>query len=100
MPAKRNCRTYRNTASAQKPPVFQGNLLTEEPIRRYPHPIPQAVHAAETAPVVLTGDASAALAPTMTQVLEQLELQSQLLVDLLAAINALTAATLAQANKV
>lgn len=100
MPAKRNCRTYRNTAPAQESPVLRVKLPAEEPIRRYPHPIPQAAPgAAETAPV-LTGDASATLTPALTQALEQLNLQSQLLVDLLAAVNALTAATLAQANKV
>ena len=97
MPAKRNCRTYRNAAPAQEVPVLRVKLPAEEPIRRYPHPIPQSVSpsAAETVPI-LTGDTSAA----MTQILEQLNLQSQLLVDLLSAINALTTATLAQANKV
>lgn len=93
MPAKRTCRTYRNSGPVRSAvPV----VPVEEPIHRYPHPIPQAVpEAAETTPI-LTGDAFA----TLTQVLEQLNLQSQLLVDLLASINALTAATLAQANKV
>lgn len=98
MPAKRNCRTYRNTVSSRSAePVLRAELFTEEPIHHYPHPIPQAVPALpslEAAPI-LTGEASAVL----TQTLEQLNLQSQLLVDLLSAVNALTAAVLAQAGK-
>ena len=104
--AKQYSRTYRSAAQAHaKVTAARQELLTqtasvpeEEPMHRYPHLIPQAssTPVTETAPACSwEGDASAA----MTQVLEQLSCQSQLLVDLLGAVNSLTAALLAQNAK-
>lgn len=68
----------------------------EEPMHRYSHPIPRAVLQVPSVPAAgATGGDSA----TATQVLEQLSCQSQLLVDLLGAVNSLTAALLAQNGK-
>lgn len=89
MMAKQNSRTYRSTAAAAHAKVLaaQETLeLQEEPMRRYPHPIPTA-----TAAAVRREDAQ-----TATPMLEQLQYQSQLLVDLLGAVNSLTAAVLCQ----
>lgn len=96
--ARRVNRTYRPAAvAAAHARVLSARreLLSaeEEPMHRYPHPIPpaapQAVAAA--APACAPGDPAA-----MTQALEQLACQSQLLVDLLGAVNSLTAAVLCQ----
>lgn len=62
----------------------------EEPMRRYPHPIPMCAATAQS-----QEDCS----PYMNRVLEQLSCQSQLLVDLLGAVNSLTAALLARGDK-
>jgi hypothetical protein len=63
----------------------------EEPIHHYPHPIPTSSLPAAN----LEGESSL----STTQALEQLAYQSQLLVDLLGAVNSLTAAILAQGRK-
>lgn len=81
--------TYRQAAQTAQSRVLaaQRELLAEEvPMRRYPHPIP-------TAPAVTV---TAEDSPAQTQILEQLACQSQLLVDLLGAVNSLTAALLAR----
>lgn len=106
MMAKRYSRTYRSAAQAHaKVTAARQELLAaasapaEEPMHRYSHPIPQAssvsIPAEAASPRARGEDTSAA----MTQVLEQLSCQSQLLVDLLGAVNSLTAALLAQNGK-
>lgn len=83
--------TYRQAAQTAQSRVLaaQRELLAEEvPMRRYPHPIPTA----PAATVTVTAEDS----PAQTQILEQLACQSQLLVDLLGAVNSLTAALLAR----
>lgn len=95
MPANRNRNTYRAQARtaapcAQSIPVEE--LVAElEPMRRYPHPIP------------MCRDSSPAPAeecsPCMNRVLEQLSCQNQLLMDLLGAVNSLTAALLSGRGK-
>ena len=55
----------------------------EEPMKRHPHPIPCAADCP-----------SAADAGAMDRVLEELACQNQLLLDLLSAVNGLTAAVL------
>ncbi len=92
--AKHVDRTYRSSAAQTKLKANQGKIAAarrellerEEPMHRYPHPIPMA------APVSVP--ASAANAQATTQILEQLSCQSQLLMDLLGAVNSLTAALL------
>lgn len=88
------CRTDRSTSRAAeaqaKVLAAQQDLSQEEPMRRYPHPISVCTAASGSA-------ASADL--DLDRILEQLSCQSQLLVDLLGAVNALTAATLSQNNK-
>ncbi len=94
MMVRRNSHTYRTAALAHSKVMAAQRELTveEEPMHRYPHVIPQD----SPAPTAFSnGDASAA----MTQALEQLSCQSQLLVDLLGAVNSLTAALLCQKDK-
>lgn len=98
MPANRNRNTYRaQTARAAAPcvdPISVEELTAElEPMRRYPHPIPMCC-APDPAPIP-TDECS----PCMNRVLEQLSCQNQLLVDLLGAVNSLTAALLARSDK-
>ncbi len=107
MMVKRSSRTYRSAAQAHaKVQAAQQELLAataaaaarEEPMHRYSHPIPHSspIPAAVTPPAApLPPDSPAA----MTQILEQLSCQSQLLVDLLGAVNSLTAAVLCQNGK-
>ena len=99
MMAKQNSRTYRSTAAAAHAKVMaaQATLETqtaaaagEEPMRRYPHPIPAAVC---TAAAGCCRDGV-----ELTPILEQLQYQSQLLVDILGAVNSLTAAVLCQSK--
>ena len=93
--ARRVNRTYRPAAAHARVLAARQELLSaeEEPMHRYTHTIPpaapQAVVAA--APACAAGDPAA-----VTQALEQLACQSQLLVDLLGAVNSLTAAVLCQ----
>lgn len=88
--ARRNCRTYRNAAQAQAQAeaiaAQRPALAEEEPMRRYVHPVAQPM------PVYPVPDADTAA--TLTQVLEQLSYQNQVLTDLLGAMNSLTAALL------
>ena len=105
MMARRYSRTYRSAAQAHaKVTAARQELLAapaaaaEEPMHRYSHPIPHSspIPAAVTPPAApLPPDSPAA----MTQILEQLSCQSQLLVDLLGAVNSLTAAVLCQNGK-
>ena len=85
--ARLKSRTYQTAQEAHVKAMAarQALLAEEEPMHRYPisQPAPCA-----TAPVL------EASGEVWTQVLEQLSCQSQLLVDLLGAVNALTAALL------
>lgn len=104
MPTRRNCRPSKPAA---RPVAETHDQPTMEAMRRWPHPIayapgaaPATTTAPATAPVPTAVPTVGAADPAVTtQLLEQLELHSQLLVDLLAAVNGLTAATLAQGNK-
>lgn len=101
MMARRYSRTYRSAAQAHaKVTAARQELLSttaEEPMHRYPHPIPQPSPVREAAaPACSCGEDTPA---AMTQALEQLSCQSQLLVDLLGAVNSLTAAVLCQNGK-
>ncbi|MDE6108273.1 MAG: hypothetical protein K2F83_06340 [Oscillospiraceae bacterium] len=98
MPANRNRTTYsaRQTSTLSQlspcaPLTVEDLTNQEEPMRRYPHPIPMC---ADATPVT-----SDDCTPCMNRVLEQLSCQSQLLVDLLGAVNSLTAALLAREDK-
>ena len=97
MPANYNRSTYRtqpaSTLSQSSCAASAAQALTaeEEPMRRYPHPIPMASVSA----TVPTEDCT----PCMNRVLEQLSCQNQLLVDLLGAVNSLTAALLARGDR-
>ena len=109
MPARRNITTYRIPQSArQRVLLAREELRAEaeaasaeaEPMRRWPHPIPtrdaaccSACPCPSCCPCA-DGETSAAL----TQVLEKLQYQSQVLTDLLAAVNSLTAAVLCLKN--
>ena len=98
----RQCnRTYQTTAAAARAKVLAARQALadeletapeEEPMRRFPHPIAPAAGACR--PMPANGDSA-----STAQLLEQLCCQSQLLVDLLAAVNSLTAALLAQNNR-
>ncbi|WP_251447979.1 hypothetical protein [Vermiculatibacterium agrestimuris] len=87
--ARLKSRTYQTAQEAHVKVMAarQALLAEEEPMHRYSHPISQPAPCA-TAPVL------EASGEVWTQVLEQLSCQSQLLVDLLGAVNALTAALL------
>lgn len=106
MMARRSSRTYRSAAQAHaKVVAARQELLSaaqapvrEEPMHHYPHPIPMATPAGE-APAALSCSCQEDVPAAMTQILEQLSCQSQLLVDLLGAVNSLTAALLAQNGK-
>ena len=99
MPANRNRNTYRAQSAAQAQvtpctcaPLTEVDLTAEEePMRRYPHPIPMCCDTAPEPPE----DCS----PCMIRMLEQLSCQNQLLVDLLGAVNSLTATLLARGDK-
>ncbi len=99
MTSRRSSRTYHTPALSRARLLSAREELTaqpeppaqEEPMRRWPHPIPMA-----GSPVPARTVESEA-SPAMTQVLEQLQTQNQLLVDLLGAVNSLTAAVLVKA---
>lgn len=85
---RRDSHTYRTAARAHsKVLAAQRDLEKEEPMRRYVFPIPQP----EQTP---RAPASEGASAAMIQALEQLTYQNQLLVDLLGAVNSLTAALL------
>lgn len=92
MPANRNRNLSRVQETRTVPPCTAEALIArEEPMRRYPHPIPMC---RDSSPAP-TEECS----PCMNRVLEQLSCQNQLLVDLLGAVNSLTAAILSGKNK-
>lgn len=95
MPANRNRNTYRAQSARSLTPCaavsLQDLTAEEEPMRCYPHPIPMCCDASP-AP---TEECS----PCMNRVLEQLSCQNQLLMDLLGAVNSLTAALLSGRGK-
>lgn len=88
--AKQTQRTYRSSsaggAGGRSAAVRQTLPAAEEPMHHYPHTIPLSIPEAVRP--------STAQAQFQTQVLEQLSCQSQLLVDILGAVNSLTAALL------
>lgn len=98
MTSRRNSRTYRDPQAArakilaarEESTVQAEPSAREEPMHRWPHTIPMS--SAAPAPVPAEGEVS----PALTAVLEQLQCQSQLMVDLLGAVNSLTAAVLCQ----
>lgn len=61
----------------------------EEPMHRYIHSIPRPVFGG-----IASSNSSHTPGPELTQILEHLQEQNQLLVDLLGAVNSLTAALL------
>jgi len=87
--ARRDSRTTCRSAQQAHSKVLAAQreleAQTEEPIHRYVYSIPKG-----ESPAPAVSD------PSMTQALEQLQCQNQLLVDLLGAVNALTAALLCQ----
>lgn len=93
MSARCTDRSTSRAAAAQEAKVLaaQQALTQEEPMHRYPHPIPTC-----STPTAASGSAASA---DLDRILEQLSCQSQLLVDLLGAVNSLTAATLSQNNR-
>ena len=106
MMARRYSRTYRSAAQAHaKVTAARQELLAasaaaaEEPMHRYSHTIPPATSVTETAVPAGPSREELSTPAAMTQVLEQLSCQSQLLVDLLGAVNSLTAALLAQSGR-
>ncbi len=99
--ARRDAQTYRSVQrsrekveaarrelEAQRELETQREEEREEPIHRYTFAIPQAVPA--SCPAAGGEEVSQAL----TRVLEKLQVQNQLLMDLLGAVNSLTAAML------
>lgn len=70
-------------AAARLRALTDDTAQTEEPMRRYPHPIPACPCTAQT-----VEDSSAVL----VEISERLACQTQLLVDLAESVNALTAA--------
>lgn len=79
--------------SNQRPPEPRRAPEAEtEPMRRYIHPIPQP-----TSPLPSRSEAD--LPGTVTQILEQQACQTQLLMDLLGAVNSLTAALLCRGRR-
>lgn len=86
---KRDNRTYQTALRAQAKIAAAQQALAEEPMHRYPHPIPMSSPCPEPDPdQTLQGQ-------TLTRILEELQGQSQLLVDLTEAVKGLTAALLA-----
>ena len=87
--ARPKSRTYQTVQEAQSRVAAARQALEAEeaPMRRYPHPLPQAAPRGAVPVFEPAGQVS-------TQILEQLSCHSQLLVDLLGAVNALTAALL------
>ncbi len=81
-------RTYRSAQTARVKPAVTPEPI-EVPMRRYPHPIGAAAPSG-----------SRAVSPSsLTPLLEEAQRQKQRLVDLLGAVNALTAAVLCQRGK-
>lgn len=93
MPARHNCRTSRRTA-APSAVAARATVVTEveEPMRIWPHPI--CCDTPDTCPCDNTCDC-----PDLARVQELLQCQNQLLVDLLGAVNSLTAALLCRIDK-
>ncbi len=102
MPARRMTGTYRTLQSAQQRVLAAREELraqTEtsaesEPMRRWPHTIPMA----ETVCPACCSCADEETAAILTQALEKLQYQNQVLTDPMAAVNCLTAAVLCQKN--
>lgn len=90
--ARPNRGTYQTVQEAHSKVMAarQELLAEEEPMHRYSHPISTATPTAAAVRIAGTEVSG----EVWTQVLEQLSCQSQLLVDLLGAVNSLTAALL------
>ena len=80
----RTCQRDRNREAA----ASSADLEQEEPMKRYSHPIPLSANSCEQEPG--WSDVQAAL----DRILENMANQNQILVDLLGAVNSLTAAVL------
>lgn len=96
MPARQNCRTSRQVNSTGTLAAETVVTETEEPMRIWPHSICCDV------PASCPADCSAGCSadcPDLSRVQELLQCQNQLLVDLLGAVNSLTAALLCQGDK-
>lgn len=93
MPARQNCPTSRKTASP-RPVAARETVVAEaeEPMRIWPHPI------CCEAPGDRPGEDPCGC-PDLSRVAELLQCQNQLLVDLLGAVNSLTAALLCRTDK-
>lgn len=96
--------TYRTLQTAQQRVLAAREELraqTEtsaesEPMRRWPHTIPMAETACCSGCSSCACCADEETAAILTQVLEKLQYQNQVLTDLLSAVNSLTAAVLCQ----
>ncbi len=102
MPARRMNSTYRTPqAACRRVLAAREELRTEteersaeaEPMRRWPHPIPTSGACSACSSCACCAD-EGELALSLTQVLEKLQYQNQVLTDLLAAVNSLTATVL------
>jgi len=91
---RRDCHTYRAAAQTAQVLAARRELTAqEEPMRRWSHEIPAPTASCPCPRPEADGE-------RLDRVLEELRCQSQLLVDLLGAVNALTAALLARGGKV
>lgn len=107
MPTRRTNSTYRTSQSAcRRALAAQEELRTEtqaqaaedEPMRRWPHPIPTSTTCFSCSRSSCCPCASEETSAALTQALEKLQYQSQVLTELLAAVNSLTAAVLCKKN--
>ena len=106
MPARRMNGTYRTSRSvhqrvlaAREELRAEAEVQTEaeaEPMRRWPHPIPTSAACSSCPCSSCCPCGGGETSEILTQALEKLQYQSQVLTDLLAAVNALTAAVLVQ----
>lgn len=96
MPARKNCRqTCSASRSTGTPVTLERTVVSEceEPMRIWPHPI------CCTRPQPCPTQCSDPCCEDLEQVLEALQCQNQLLLDILGAVNSLTAALLCRNDK-
>lgn len=107
MPTRRTNSTYRTSQSAQQRVLAareelraetEAQAAETEPMRRWPHPIPTSTTCFSCSRSSCCPCASEETSAALTQALEKLQYQSQVLTDLLAAVNSLTAAVLCKKN--
>lgn len=90
MPNRNHC-TYQAALRAQaRVAAAREELTAEEPMHRYTHPIPLSCSTS------CSGCGCGEQCQTLTQILEQLQTQSQLQADLLEAVKGLTSLLLAR----